>query len=38
VCDTFTPLRLTPVADVLEDKDDHFTWVKRENEAMETNK
>ena len=38
MCDTFKPLRLTPVADSIEDKDYHYTWVKRENEAMETSK
>src|SRR3990172_8671007 len=38
MCDTFKPLLLTPVADSIEDKDYHYTWVKRENEAMETSK
>ena len=38
MCDTFKPLRLTAVADAIEDKDYHYTWVKRENEAMETSK
>lgn len=38
MCDTFKPLRLTPVADTVEDKDYHYTWVKRENEAMMTSK
>ncbi len=38
MCDTFKPLRLTSVADSIEDKDYHYTWVKRENEAMETSK
>ncbi len=38
MCDTFKPLRLTAVADSIEDKDYHYTWVKRENEAMETSK
>ncbi|MCO6437028.1 MAG: homogentisate 1,2-dioxygenase [Phycisphaerae bacterium] len=38
MCDTFKPLRLTSVADAVEDKDYHYTWVKRENEAMETSK
>jgi homogentisate 1,2-dioxygenase len=38
MCDTFKTLRLTPVADGIEDKDYHFTWVKRENVAMETSK
>jgi homogentisate 1,2-dioxygenase len=38
MCDTFKPLRLTAAASAIEDKDYHFTWVKRENEAMETSK
>ena len=38
MCDTFKPLRLTDVADSIEDKDYHYTWIKRENEAMETSK
>jgi len=38
MCDTFKPLLLTGVASSVEDKDYHFTWVKRENEAMETSK
>ena len=38
MCDTFKPLRLTSVADAIEDKDYHYTWVKRENEAIETSK
>ncbi len=38
MCDTFKPLRLTTVADAVEDKDYHYTWVKRENEAMEQSK
>ncbi|MEK7756833.1 MAG: homogentisate 1,2-dioxygenase domain-containing protein, partial [Planctomycetota bacterium] len=38
MCDTFKPLLLTSVADSIEDKDYHYTWVKRENEAMETSK
>ena len=38
MCDTFKPLRLTNVADAIEDKDYHYTWVKRENEAMEQSK
>ncbi len=38
MCDTFKPLRLTAVAEGIEDKDYHYTWVKRENEAMETSK
>jgi homogentisate 1,2-dioxygenase len=38
MCDTFKPLRLTSVGESIEDKDYHYTWVKRENEAMETSK
>jgi len=38
MCDTFKSLRLTSVADGVEVKDYHYTWVKRENEAMETSK
>ncbi len=38
MCDTFKPLRLTRVAESIEDKDYHYTWVKRENESMETSK
>jgi homogentisate 1,2-dioxygenase len=38
MCDTFKPLRLTDVGASVEDKDYHFTWVKRENEAMEQSK
>lgn len=38
MCDTFKPLRLTTVADSIEMKDYHYTWVNRENEAMETSK
>lgn len=38
MCDTFKSLRLTKFADAVEDKDYHFTWVRRENEAMEGSK
>jgi homogentisate 1,2-dioxygenase len=38
MCDTFKPLRLTTVADGVEDKEYHYSWVRRENEAMETSK
>lgn len=38
MCDTFKPLLLTGVADSIEDKDYNYTWVRRENEAMETSK
>jgi len=38
MCDTFRPLRMTGVAESIEDKDYHYTWVKRENEAIETSK
>ena len=38
MCDTFKPLRLTVVADAIEEKDYHYTWVRRENEAIETSK
>jgi len=38
MCDTYKPLHLTALALGLEDKDYHYTWVKRENEAMETSK
>ncbi len=30
MCDTFKPLRLTAVADGIEEKDYHYTWVKRD--------
>ncbi len=30
MCDTFKPLLMTDVADSIEDKDYHYTWVKRE--------
>ncbi|MEK6798728.1 MAG: homogentisate 1,2-dioxygenase [Planctomycetota bacterium] len=38
MCDTFKPLLLTPFASTIEDQDYHYTWVKRENESMETSK
>ena len=38
MCDTFKPLLLTAEAGRVEDKDYHYTWVRRENEAMETSK
>ena len=38
MCDTFKPLRLTVVPDSIEDKEYHYTWVKRENTAMEQSK
>jgi len=38
MCDTFKPLRLTKVADGVEDKEYHYSWVKRENTAIETSK
>ena len=38
MCDTFKPLRMTSVAESVEDEDYHYTWVKRQNEAMETSK
>jgi len=38
MCDTFKPLRLTAAAETIEDKNYHYTWVKRENVAMETSK
>jgi homogentisate 1,2-dioxygenase len=31
MCDTFKPLLMTPVADTIEDKDYHYTWVQRES-------
>jgi homogentisate 1,2-dioxygenase len=31
MCDTFKPLLMTPLADTIEDKDYHYTWVKRES-------
>ncbi|NOS99513.1 MAG: homogentisate 1,2-dioxygenase [Phycisphaerales bacterium] len=34
MCDTLKPLRLTKFADGIEDKDYHFSWVRRENEGM----
>ena len=33
MCDTFKPLRLTRFADTIEDKDYHFSWVRREDGA-----
>lgn len=30
MCDTYKPLRLTTVADAVEDKDYHMSWVKQE--------
>jgi len=33
MCDTFKALRLTSVADEIEDKDYHFTWVDREGQS-----
>jgi hypothetical protein len=33
MCDTFKALRLTSVADEIEDKDYHFTWVNREGQS-----
>jgi hypothetical protein len=30
-CDISTPPVMTPVTDMTEDKDDHFTWVKKES-------
>jgi homogentisate 1,2-dioxygenase len=38
MCDTFKPLLLSPIAAAIEDKDYHYTWVKRDNTAMETSK
>ncbi|MCH7526676.1 MAG: homogentisate 1,2-dioxygenase [Planctomycetes bacterium] len=38
MCDTFKPLRLTKVGSSIEEKDYHYSWVRRENEAMETSK
>ncbi len=38
MCDTFKPLLMTSVATSVEDKDYNFTWVKRQNEAIETSK
>ncbi len=38
MCDTFKPLLLTKAADAIEDKDYHYTWVRRENTPMETSK
>ncbi|MFQ5463079.1 MAG: homogentisate 1,2-dioxygenase [Phycisphaerae bacterium] len=34
MCDTFLPLKLTDVADAIEDKEYHYTWVKRIDSAM----
>lgn len=33
MCDTFKPLLLTDVADAIEDKDYHYTWVDREGQS-----
>ncbi len=38
MCDTFKPLLMTDMGCSVEDKDYNYTWVKRENEAMETSK
>lgn len=38
MCDTFKPLRMTAFADSIEDKEYHYSWVRRENEAIETSK
>ena len=38
MCDTFKPLLLTDVADSLEDKDYHFTWVSKEGKSEWTGK
>ena len=38
MCDTFKPLKVTPAGEALEDKEYHYTWVKRENTAMEQSK
>ncbi len=38
MCDTFKPLILTNFAATIEQEDYHYTWVKRENESMETSK
>ncbi len=38
MCDTFKPLKMTQFADSIEDKEYHYSWVRRENEAMETSK
>ncbi|MEK6676536.1 MAG: homogentisate 1,2-dioxygenase domain-containing protein [Planctomycetota bacterium] len=38
MCDTFKALKMTAIADTIEVKDYHYTWVNRENEAMETSK
>ena len=38
MCDTVKPLILTDCADSIEDKEYHFSWVRRENEAMEGSK
>ena len=38
MCDTFKPLLLTDVARTIEDEDYHYTWVKRQNTAMESSK
>jgi len=28
MCDTFRPLRLTALAETIEDRDYHYTWIK----------
>lgn len=33
MCDTFKPFRMTTVADSVEDKDYHYTWVERESNS-----
>ncbi len=33
MCDTFKPLRLTDAGSSIEDKDYHYTWVKREDDG-----
>lgn len=38
MCDTFKSLKVTPAGEALEAKEYHYTWVKRENTAMEQSK
>ena len=37
MCDTYKPLRLTTVADSLEDKNYHTTWVNAEGRSTYAN-
>ncbi len=38
MCDTLKPLKMTKFADTIEDKDYHFSWVRRENDPRDSRK